>query len=87
MMDPMKIIENLGVRARLDSAPSIQVRNEVLNRISAQSKFSRLLPLSVFSGATAIAASMVLAAGIYYWFAGSDPMEELVVPLQMVSIW
>ena len=87
MMDPLRSVENLAVRARLDSAPSIQVRNEVLARISKPSPFSRLFPLSVFSAAAAIAASVVLAAGVYYWFAGSDPMAELVVPLQMVSIW
>ena len=83
-MDPLDAIEKLASQARREGAPSVQVAGAVLTRIRAAHR-PRLLALSIFSAATAVAASLILAAGIYYWLAGGDPMDELLPTLQVLG--
>jgi len=84
-MDPLDAIKELALRARRETAPSVHVSGAVLARIRAAQE-PRLLPLSIFSAATAVAASMILAAGIYYWLAGGDPIDELLPTFQVLGL-
>ena len=85
-MDPLGSIQKLAERARLDEAPTMDVSAAVLARIAPR-RVPRVLPLSLFAAASAAAAMIVMAIGLYYWLGEPDPMTEYLAPLQMVSLW
>ena len=88
-MDPLEAVDRLARHARGDEAPAVDVIASVLRRIRSASRRRGLAPLSVFSLASALAAGVTFALGVYYycWLAASNPMDALLPGLQVVSLW
>jgi hypothetical protein len=87
-MDTMKIIEKLAQTAQNETAPQYNVSAEVMLRINnlRQEKVA-LLPLELFAGITALAASIVTFFSIQAWQSIVDPLIQLFVPFQGVPLW
>jgi len=87
-MDPLEAVEGLARHARGDEAPAVDVSASVLRRIRFAGRRRGMAPLSVFSLASALAAGVTFALGVYYyWLAASNPMDALLPALQVVSLW
>jgi hypothetical protein len=87
-MDTIKIIEKLAKIAQKEPTPQFNVSNKVMAQISIlqQEKFG-LLPLELFAGITAVAASIVTFFSIQAWHYLVNPLMQLFVPYQGVALW
>ncbi len=94
-MDELKAIEKLVERAKLEPADVPSVADGILERMH-HSPPRRITPLSVLAAASAVAATIVLAMGLYFWMASPgpltemaapDPLTELYTPVQVGGLW
>jgi len=85
-MDELEAIEALARQARLEEPSVGSVRSRVMSHLRPP-RTVRVGPLSLFAAASALAASIVLAVGMWLWLTGSDPMAELCAPVQVGLLW
>jgi hypothetical protein len=87
-MDAIKIIERLAKAAQKEKTPQIDVSKTVMLEIGIlQQEKTGFLPLELFAGITAIAASIVTLFSIQAWRYIIDPLVQLFVPLQGAPLW
>ena len=85
-MDELKAIEKLVERAMLEPAAAESIADGILARMH-HSPPRRITPLSVLAVASAVAATIALALGVYFWMASPDPLTELYTPVQVGGLW
>ena len=85
-MDELKAIEKLVARAQLERPAVENAADGILARMH-HSPPARVTPLSVLAVASAVAATVALALGVYFWMASPDPLTELYAPVQVGSLW
>jgi len=85
-MDELEAIEQLVTRARCEAPQVGSISGQIAARIR-QTAPSRVIPLSVFAAVSAVAATIALALGAYFWLTASDPLTELYAPLQVGRLW
>ena len=85
-MDELEAIEKLIARARLETPAVNSISEGILTRMH-HSPPPRIVPLSVFAVVSAVAATIAMAIGAYYWLASPDPLTELYAPLQVGLLW
>ncbi|HBG28910.1 MAG: hypothetical protein A2Y10_16615 [Planctomycetes bacterium GWF2_41_51] len=84
----IEILDKLAERAQSEILPQIDVSNGVMTRISLmRGQKPSLLPLEVFAGLTAVAASIVIFFSIQAWHNIVNPFYQLFAPYQGVSLW
>ncbi len=87
-MDVIKIIEKLAKTARNEPITQFDVSDNVMAQINLlQQEKVGLLPLELFAGITAVAASIVTFFSIQAWQYIVNPLFQLFVPYQGVSLW
>jgi hypothetical protein len=87
-MDALEVLSRLARRARQEPTPVFGVADPVRLRIrSARPAPATLLPLGLFGGLSAIAASVTLALAIELWKYMSSPVMDLVAPLPEIRLW
>ncbi|MDD5133943.1 MAG: hypothetical protein PHP01_00855 [Phycisphaerae bacterium] len=87
-MDAMKFIEKLAQKAQGQTVPKYNVSAEVMLRIdNLQQEKVTLLPLELFAGITALAASIVTFFSVQAWRCIVDPLIQLFTPFQGVPLW
>ena len=84
-MDELDAFERLAEMARAEQPPVGGLADRVMVRIAA-SRRARLRALSFFAAGAAAAAAVMLIAALAL-ANGGDPMAELWVPLEVVSLW
>ena len=85
-MDELRAIEKLVARARREPPAVNSVSDGILTRMRHSSP-SRIAGLSVFAVVSAVAATIAMAIGAYFWLASPDPLTELYAPLQVGLLW
>jgi len=85
-MDELEAIEKLVARARQETPAVNSIADGILTRM-CHSPPPRIVGLSVFAVASAVAATIVMAIGAYFWLASPDPLTELYAPLQVGLLW
>ena len=85
-MDELKAIEKLVARAQRETPAVNSIADGILTRMH-HSPPPRIIPLSVFAAASAIAATIALAIGAYFWTSTPDPFTELYAPIQAGLLW
>ena len=87
-MDALEGLDRLARRARKESTPVFGVADKVWLRIRSEgSQPITLIPLGVFGGLSAVAASVILALVVEFWKYMSSPVMELVAPLPEIRLW
>ena len=87
-MDTMKIIEKLAHIANREETPTLDVSNTVMFQISAlRQETVSFWPVEFFAGISAVAASVVAFFSIQAWRYITDPLVQLLAPLQEVPLW
>jgi hypothetical protein len=84
----INIIEKLADKARNEVVPQFYVADDVMTRIALMQRGRQtLLPLELFAGFTAVAASIML----FFTFEAVqnllNPMAQLLAPYQGASLW
>ncbi|MCE5341422.1 MAG: hypothetical protein LLF92_09910 [Planctomycetaceae bacterium] len=84
----INIIEKLADKAKNEVAPQFYVADDVMTRIALMQR-SRpgLLPLELFAGFTAVAASIMLFLSLEAIQNILNPMAQLLTPYQGASLW
>lgn len=85
-MDELEAIEKLVSRARRETPFVNSIADGILTRMH-HSPPPRIVPLSVFAAVSAVAATIAMAVGAYFWLASPDPLNELYAPLQVGLLW
>lgn len=85
-MDELEAIERLALKARQETPAVLGVGARVMARVRAPRRVG-IVPLSLFAVVSAVAASVALAVGMYFYFKASDPMTQLFAPLEVGSLW
>ncbi len=84
-MDTLEAMDRLAELARMETPREVEVRDSVLGRIEYERRVRRLRrKLGVVS---ALAASVVLAVGIWYWSQPADPLATLYELPEVSSLW
>ncbi|MCU0914737.1 MAG: hypothetical protein MUC88_09260 [Planctomycetes bacterium] len=87
-MDFLEGLDELARRAREESTPVFGVSDAVRLRIlSERPQTVTLIPLGLFGGLSALAASITLALAVQFWSYVTSPVMELVVPLPEIRLW
>jgi hypothetical protein len=87
-MDTLEILARLARKAREEQTPVFGVADAVRLRIrSAGPQSVTLIPLELFGGLSAIAASVIVALAIQLWSYMNNPVMELLTPLQEIRLW
>jgi hypothetical protein len=87
-MDALEGLAKLAHRARQEQTPVFGVARKVQLRIrSERPRQITLLPLGLFGGLSAVAASVVLSLAVEFWKYMNSPVMELVAPLPEIRIW
>ena len=87
-MDALEPLDRLARRARQEQTPVFNVADKVRLRIWAeQSPSVTLIPMGVFGGLAALAASITVVLAIELWSYMSNPVMELLTPLQEIQLW
>jgi hypothetical protein len=89
-MDTLEGLARLARRAREESTPVFGVSEAVRLRILSESQSPRsvtLIPLGLFGGLSALAASVTMALAVQFWQYMTSPVMELVVPLPEIRLW
>jgi len=89
-MDAFRLIDKLFAAAAGETFAEVDVSRKVMRIIRTGDEVRPVLtvvPLSVFAGLSAVAASIVLFMAIQAWTAMSHPMAELFSPAQVSWIW
>ncbi len=85
-MDTLNSIDSLAQRAREEAPPNVDVSARVLMAIRARQASSRILPLSIVAAVSAVAAAVIVVVAVTALTGAADPMMELFVPLESVTI-
>ena len=87
-MDALEGLEKLARKAREEPTPVFGVADAVRLRILSESPPSvTLIPLGLFGGLSALAASVTLALAVQFWNYMTSPAMELVAPLREIRLW
>ena len=89
-MDALEGLARLARRAREESTPVFGVSDAVRLRILSESQEPQsitLIPLGLFGGLSALAASITMALAVQFWQYMSSPVMELVAPLPEIRLW
>jgi hypothetical protein len=87
-MDALEGLVRLARRAREEPTPVFGVADAVRLRIlSERPQAITLIPLGLFGGLSALAASVILALAVQFWNYMTSPIMELVVPLREIRLW
>ena len=87
-MDALEGLAKLVRKAREEPTPVFGVAEAVRLRILSESPQSvTLIPLGLFGGLSALAASVTLALAVQFWNYMSSPIMELVAPLPEIRLW
>ena len=85
-MDELEAIEKLVARAKRETPAVHSIADGILTRMH-HSPPPRIAGLSVFAAISAVAATIAMAVGAYFWMASPDPLTELYAPLQVGLLW
>ena len=87
-MDTLEGLEKLVRKARQEETPVFGVAEHVQCRIRSQRPQAiTLVPLEVFGGLSAVAASVVVSMAVELWKYMSNPVMELLAPLPEMPLW
>jgi len=88
-MDILEGLDELARRAREEATPVFGVSDAVRLRIlSERPQTVTLIPLGLFGGLSALAASITLALAVQFWSYVTSPVMELVAPLPAeIRLW
>jgi hypothetical protein len=87
-MDALEGLERLARKARGEPTPVFGVAEAVQLRIQSETPEPvTLIPLGLFGGLSALAASVTLALAIQFWSYMTSPVMELVAPLPEIRLW
>ncbi len=87
-MDALEGLARLARRAREEQTPVFGVADAVQLRIrSAARQPITLIPLGVFGGMSAVAASIFVILAVELWNYMVSPVMELVAPLPEIPLW
>ncbi len=87
-MDTLKALARLARRAREEQTPVFGVAGLVRLRIESESRQPvTLIPLGLFGGLSAAAASIILFLAVQFWQYVNSPVMELVAPLPEITLW
>jgi len=87
-MDALEGLAKLARRAREESTPVFGVSEAVRLRIlSERPQATTLIPLGLFGGLSALAASITMALAVQFWNYMTSPVMELVAPLPEIRLW
>jgi hypothetical protein len=87
-MDALEGLAKLARRAREESTPVFGVSEAVRLRIlSERTETVTLIPLGLFGGLSALAASVIMVLAIQFWNYMTSPVMELVAPLPEIRLW
>ena len=87
-MDALEGLAKLARRAREESTPVFGVSETVRLRIlSERTETVTLIPLGLFGGLSALAASVIMVLALQFWNYMTSPVMELVAPLPEIRLW
>ena len=87
-MDALEGLAKLARKAREEPTPVFGVAEAVRLRIQSESPETvTLIPLGLFGGLSALAASVTLALAVQFWSYVTSPIMELVAPLPEIRLW
>ncbi len=87
-MDTLEALVRLARKACEEPIPVFDVADGVRLRIrSEKSTSATLIPLGLFGGLSAVAASITLFLAVEFWKYMSSPVMELVAPLPEMRLW
>jgi hypothetical protein len=87
-MDALEGLAKLARRAREESTPVFGVSEAVRLRIlSEKTETVTLIPLGLFGGLSALAASVIMILALQFWNYMTSPVMELVAPLPEIRLW
>jgi hypothetical protein len=88
-MDALEGLEKLARRAREEPTPVFGVAEAVRLRLQSESPEEpvTLIPLGLFGGLSALAASVTMALAVQFWSYMTSPVMELVAPLPEIRLW
>jgi hypothetical protein len=81
-------LAKLARRAREETTPVFGVSEAVRLRIlSERTETVTLIPLGLFGGLSALAASVIMILALQFWNYMTSPVMELVAPLPEIRLW
>ncbi|MCL5278391.1 MAG: hypothetical protein M1376_00600 [Planctomycetes bacterium] len=87
-MDALEGLAKLARRAREEMTPVFGVSEAVRLRIlSERTETVTLIPLGLFGGLSALAASVIMVLALQFWSYMTSPVMELVAPLPEIRLW
>ena len=87
-MDTLEGLERLARQARQEEPPVFGVAEHVQLRIRSQrARGITLIPLEVFGGLSAVAASIIVSMAVELWQYMSNPVMDLLAPLPEMPLW
>jgi hypothetical protein len=87
-MDALEPLDRLARRARQEPTPVFHVADKVRLRIRAERPQPvTLIPMGIFGGLAALAASITVVLAIQLWSYMNNPVMELLTPLQEIQLW
>jgi len=87
-MDALEGLARLARRAREEATPVFGVSEAVRLRIqSERTETVTLIPLGLFGGLSALAASVIMILALQFWSYMTSPVMELVAPLPEIRLW
>ena len=87
-MDTLRALAKLARIAREEQAPVFSVADLVRLQIESESRQPvTLIPLGLFGGLSAAAASILLFMAVQIWQYMNSPLRELVAPLPEIRLW
>lgn len=86
-MDTLKAIDKLVRLAREESGPRIDVSRRVIAEIESMRAPVRVMPFTIFAGASAAAAAVLAFVAVQAWQYMNNPVVNMFAPLQEASLW
>jgi len=87
-MDTLRGLAKLARIAREEQTPVFGVAEMVRLRIQSEGRPSvTLIPLGLFGGLSAAAASILLFMAVQFWQYINSPFMQLVAPLPEIRLW
>ncbi len=87
-MDALEALVRLARKAREEQTPVFGVAEKVRLRIQSEDRqVVTLIPLGLFGGLSAAAASIILFLAVQFWQYMNSPVMELVAPLPEIRLW
>lgn len=87
-MDALDGLVRLARRARQEQTPVFGVAEKVRLRIrSERPQPVTLIPISLFGGLSAVAASIIVSLAFELWKFMSSPVMEILAPLPEIHLW